>query len=70
MTRTTLLAVALPIVLVASCAARADERILCERASHYNTIVVTENEQGLRTLWFETRRVRQSVVKPGDPDHI
>ena len=63
MTRITLLAVALPIVVVASGDAQADEKILCEQVSRYNTILVTEDEQGLRTLWFETRRLRQSVAE-------
>lgn len=46
------------------------ETILYEGKSAFNTIVVTEDEGGLRTLLFEKDGARQSVVKPGDPDHI
>jgi spermidine synthase len=70
MTRTTFLALVLPIVLVAFDHAAAGEKVLCEKVSRYNKILVTEDEQGLRTLWFDTRRLQQSVMKPGDPDHI
>lgn len=48
----------------------ADQRTLYEKKSPYNTIVVTEDERGLRTLMFEENGVRQSVVKVGDPDHL
>lgn len=48
----------------------AEKRTLFEHTSPYNTIVVTENESGLRTLWFEKGDARQSVVKVGDPDHL
>lgn len=51
--------------------ARAEDKVLYERPSAYNnTIIVTESEQGLRTLLFEKGGARQSVVKPGDPDHL
>jgi spermidine synthase len=46
------------------------EKVLCERVSQYNTIFVTEDDQGLRILRFERDGARQSVVKPGDPDHL
>ena len=50
--------------------ARAEQKVLYEGESPYNTIVVTEDSRGLRTLWFERNGVRQSVVKVGDPDHL
>src|SRR5262245_1856059 len=50
-----------------SCAA---DRVIYEKASAYNTIIVTEDARGLRTLLFERHGTRQSVVKPGDPDHL
>jgi spermidine synthase len=50
-----------------SCAADA---VLYEKTSAYNTIIVTEDSRGLRTLLFERAGTRQSVVKPGDPDHL
>lgn len=67
----------LPLALVAALAvcfialiAAADQKVLYEKQSRYNTIVVTEDEQGLRTLLFEKYGARQSVVKLGDPDHL
>jgi spermidine synthase len=59
------------IALLASCArAPAETKTLYEKQSRYNDIVVTEDERGLRTLWFERNGVRQSVVDPDDPDHL
>jgi spermidine synthase len=48
----------------------AAQTVIHERTSPYNTIIVTEDHNGLRTLLFERRGGRQSVVKPGDPDHL
>lgn len=61
-----LLAVSLIFCLIAA----AEEKVLFKGVSSYNTIVVTEDFRGLRTLWFEEGGSRQSVVKPGDPDHL
>jgi len=58
-----------PVLLLAAFAA-AGEKVLFERTSAYNTVVVTEDDSGLRTLWFERGGARQSVIKVGDPDHI
>ena len=49
---------------------QADEKVLYEKDSQYNTILVTEDDQGLRTLYFEENGARQSVVKVTDPDHL
>jgi len=57
-------------VLVVCGVGLADQKVLYETESPYNTIVVTEDDQGLRTLWFEKHGARQSVVKVGDPDHL
>ena len=65
-----LLPLAVLLVLALCVIAPADQKVLYEKDSPYNTIVVTEDDQGLRTLWFEKGGVRQSVVKVGDPDHI
>jgi spermidine synthase len=46
------------------------QTVIYEKASPYNTIIVTEDSNGLRTLLFERFGGRQSVVKPGDPDHL
>ena len=50
--------------------ARADPTVLFEKTSAYNTIVVTEEENGVRALRFGRNGVRQSVVKVGDPDYL
>ena len=50
--------------------ASAEEKVLVQKTSPFNTIIVTENERGLRTLLFERGGARQSVVKVGDPDHL
>jgi spermidine synthase len=47
----------------------AEQKVLYEKQSEFNDIQVVEDEHGLRTLLFE-KTVRQSVVKPGDPEHI
>lgn len=64
----------LPIALAAWQAlcvlAPAGQKVLYRKNSPYNTIVVTEDDRGLRTLWFEEGGARQSVVKVGDPDHL
>ncbi len=46
------------------------QTVIYEKASAYNNIIVTEDGNGLRTLLFERFGGRQSVVKPGDPDHL
>ncbi|HPP51585.1 MAG TPA: fused MFS/spermidine synthase, partial [Thermoguttaceae bacterium] len=48
----------------------AGQKVLWEKKSPYNDILVTEDAQGLRTLCFERWGARQSVVKPGDPAHV
>lgn len=50
--------------------ARADETVLYEKKSAYNTIVVTQEHTGLRILRFARGGARQSVVKPGNPDYL
>ncbi len=50
--------------------AHADEKVLYEKASAFGTIVVTEDDAGLRTLRFAKGGARQSVVKPGDPEYL
>ena len=57
---------ALLVVTVASCAA---DRVLYNKKSQFNQIIVTEHD-GLRTLRFEEGGARQSLVKPGDPDYL
>ena len=65
--RLRLYAAAFAALAALGCAA---QTVIHERASPYNTIIVTEDHKGLRTLLFERGGGRQSVVKPGDPDHL
>ncbi len=55
--------------LAAALLAGAGDKTLYTKQSAYSTITVTEDDGGLRTLWFEDG-ARQSVVKVGDPDHV
>jgi len=56
--------------LVAAGPAIGAEKLLLERRSPYNRILVSEDERGYRILRFEAGGALQSVVKPGDPDHL
>jgi spermidine synthase len=57
-------------LVVLSFVAAGQSKVLYEKESPYNTIVVTEDSDGLRTLQFERYGARQSVVRVGDPDHL
>jgi spermidine synthase len=48
----------------------AADNLLYEQPSMFGTIVVTESDDGVRTLRFGRNGPRQSVVKPGDPDYL
>ncbi len=48
----------------------ATQRVIYEKASRFGGIIVTEDHNGLRTLLFARDGARQSVVKPGDPEHL
>jgi len=65
--RLRLYAAAFAALAALGCAA---QTVIYEKASPYNTIIVTEDQRGMRTLLFERGGGRQSVVKPGDPDHV
>ena len=52
------------------CVACAEDKVLYDKVSRYNTIRVVEDDRGLRTLQFRKYGARQSVVKVGDPDHL
>jgi len=56
--------------VVLAALARAEEKVLYEKPSAFGTIVVTEDDNGVRVLRFGQRGPRQSVVKPGDPDYV
>ncbi len=65
-----LLHAALFAFVVLAAPARAAEKVLYEKPSLFGTIVVTEDDNGLRVLRFGRNGSRQSVVKPGDPDYL
>ena len=65
-----LLRVALVSFVALAALAQAAERVLYEKPSAFGTIVVTEDDKGLRVLRFGARGPRQSVVRPGDPDYL
>jgi spermidine synthase len=48
----------------------ATQTVVHERASRFGRIIVTQDHNGLRTLLFAPDGARQSVVKPGDPEHL
>ena len=48
----------------------ATQSVLHDQASRFGRIIVTQDQQGLRTLLFAPDGARQSVVKPGDPEHL
>ena len=48
----------------------ATQTVVHERTSPYGTIIVTDDDRGLRTLLFARGGARQSVAKPGDPEHL
>jgi spermidine synthase len=50
--------------------ASAYESVLYEKKSEYSTVVVTDEGDGLRALRFGRNGVRQSLVKPGDPEFL
>jgi spermidine synthase len=53
--------------VVAACAA---ETVLYEKPSAFNTIIVTEEADGMRVLRFERGGARQSITKPGEPEYL
>ncbi len=58
-------------LLVATAVVHAGERLIHREPSVYNgTLLVSEDSRGLRVLRFSEGGARQSVVKPGDPDHL
>jgi spermidine synthase len=62
---------ALLVLALAIPCAFAEEKVLVERRSQFNgSVVVTEDDNGLRTLRFGRDGVRQSVVNPRDAEHL
>ncbi len=57
-------------LLVCVALARAEPTVLYEKPSLFGTIVVTEEQEGLRVLRFSRGGARQSLVKLGDPEYL
>lgn len=57
-------------LLACAAAAHGSEKVLYDKPSAYNNIIVTEDEAGLRVLRFERFGARQSIVKLGDPEFL
>jgi spermidine synthase len=70
LTRWPTLASLTALTILATWIATAQSQVVYETHSDYNTIVVTQDQDGLRTLLFEHNGARQSVVKLDDPSHI
>ena len=70
MSRPLLFRFALFALLALAALAHAEDKILYEKAGAFGTIVVTEENDGMRVLRFGRSGARQSSVKPGDPDHL
>jgi spermidine synthase len=58
------------VVFVACSKASPEEKTLYRKSSPYATLVVTEDERGLRILRFGDSSTAQSIVRVGDPDHV
>src|SRR3954464_11409302 len=59
------------LALLALCAlAGAADKVIYDKPSAYNNIIVTEDDNGYRTLRFERNGARQSIAKPGDPTFL
>lgn len=56
-------------LLAAGQIASAAEKVIYEKRSAYNNIVVADTDDGLRTLSFDPTCV-QGAIKLGDPDHL
>lgn len=56
--------------LLLASAAQAAGPVIYEKTSAYGTVVITDEGNGLRALRFGRDGVRQSLVKPGDPEYL
>jgi spermidine synthase len=61
---------ALLALLTLASLALASEKVIYEKASPYNNIIVSEDAAGLRVLRFEENGARQTIAKPGDPTYL
>jgi spermidine synthase len=68
--RPTLALVPITALLAFGLLVAAGTRVIYEKDSAYNHIIVTEDDRGIRKLLFEDYGATQSAVKVGDPDHL
>jgi spermidine synthase len=54
---------------ITACASASD-KVLYDKPSRYNNIIVTEDADGLRVLRFERGGARQTIAKPGQPEYL
>jgi spermidine synthase len=57
-------------IFVLAATALSQDKVLYERDSAFNHILVTEDSAGVRSLLFEKGGALQSVGKPDDPDYL
>jgi len=57
-------------LFVLAVTALAQDKVLYEKDSAFNHILVTENSEGVRSLLFAKDGALQSVAKPDDPDYL
>jgi spermidine synthase len=70
MVRRRLLCLTVLIALACCTVPAAQQKVIYQKQSPYNTVLVTEDDRGMRTLKFGSEGGSQSTVKVGDPDHI
>jgi spermidine synthase len=63
-------ALAVLALLALTALAAAAEKVLYEKPSAYNNIIVTEDDSGYRVLRFEKGGARQTIARPGDPTFL
>jgi spermidine synthase len=61
---------ALAALLVLAAQALPQDKVLYEKDSAFNHVLVTEDAEGVRSLLFEKSGALQSVGKPSDPDYL
>jgi spermidine synthase len=57
-------------LLVFAGTALPEDKVLYEKDSAFNHVLVTEDSEGVRSLLFEKNGALQSVAKPDDPDYV
>jgi spermidine synthase len=65
-----LLCAALFVLVALAAPAGVDRTVLYDKPSLFGSIIVPEEENGLRVLRFEQYGARQSVAKSGDPAYL